>query len=146
MNDDYMDDDSETADGEIRVPYRDRGGVKTVSCLINGTLREDMIFDSGCSGTLISSAEATYMLQKGILTMDDCLGTTSSTIADGSTMESWVFVIKSLVIGDQLECTNVVVTVADNPGAPLLLGNEVLDRFPGYTIDNARHEIVFHLQ
>lgn len=133
------------SDNTVRIPFKNNGGVKTVQCLINGTILTDMILDSGCSGALISINEAEYLFSRGELTVDDYLGNSSLMIADGSIVENMVFNIKSIVIADRIECTNVKVTVAENPGAPLLLGNEVLDRIPNYTIDNERNEIVFTL-
>ena len=42
---------------EVVVPYRSEDGVKYVKVTVNG-VDFDMIFDTGCSGTLISVAEA----------------------------------------------------------------------------------------
>lgn len=134
------------SDNNVRVPFKQSGGVKTVQCLINGTILTDMILDSGCSGALISISEAQYLWSRGELTENDYMGKTKSMIADGSIVEDMVFNIKSIVIADKIECRNVEVTVSANPGAPLLLGNEVLDRMPSYSVDNARDEIVFTLK
>lgn len=135
-----------SSDNTVRVPFKNNGGVKTVQCLINGTILTDMILDSGCSGALISISEAQYLWSRGELTSNDYKGNSQSMIADGSIVENMVFNIKSIVIADKIECKNVEVTVSANPGAPLLLGNEVLDRMPSYTIDNEKDEIVFNLQ
>lgn len=148
---DYVDNDMEelayTVSGnQVRVPFKQAGGVKYVQCLINGTIKTDMILDSGCSTTLISIDEAKYMFAKGNLTKYDYLGSSQSQIADGSIVEDMVFNLKSLVIADKIECSNVEVTVSANANAPLLLGNEVLDRMPKYTVDNEHQEIVFTLQ
>ena len=45
---------------DIVVPYQEKGGVKIVSVEVNG-MHLDMIFDTGCSGTLISIAEDNYL-------------------------------------------------------------------------------------
>ena len=134
------------SDNTVRIPFKHNGGVKTVQCLINGTILTDMILDSGCSGALISISEAEYLWSRGELTLSDYMGNTKSMIADGSIVEDMVFNIKSIVIADKIECRNVEVTVSANPGAPLLLGNEVLDRMPSYSVDNERDEIVFTLK
>lgn len=52
---------------EIIVPFRNANGVKYVQVKVNGVGFE-MIFDTGCSGALISVAEANYLYQKGKLT------------------------------------------------------------------------------
>ncbi len=135
-----------STDNTVRVPFKNIGGIKTVQCLINGTILTDMILDSGCSGALISVSEAQYLWSRGELTANDYKGNAQSMIADGSIVENMVFNIKSIVIADKVECKNVEVTVSANPGAPLLLGNEVLDRMPSYMVDNENDEIVFTLQ
>lgn len=142
---DYMDTEDYTGSNEIRVPFTTRGGVKYIPCLLNGLINIDMIFDSGCSGATISIEEANYLASKGVLTMEDYRGKGYSGIADGSIVENMVFNIKSIVIDNKLKCTDVEVTVINNPNAPLLLGNDILDRLPRYTVDNENQEIVFIL-
>ena len=44
----------------ISVPFIERNGVKYVKVSVNG-LDLEMIFDTGCSSTLISVAEANYL-------------------------------------------------------------------------------------
>ena len=85
---------------EIIVPFREKNGVKYVRVSVNG-VGLDMIFDTGCSSTLISIAEARYLYEKGKLT---------------------------------------------NINAPLLLGNEVLNRLATITIDNDNQTLNFKLK
>lgn len=134
------------SDNEVRIPYTEKNGVYMLKCLINGTILTDMILDSGCSGALISIEEAKYLAAKGALTANDYLGQAQSQIADGSIVENAVFNIKSIVIAEQIECTNVTVTVSSNSNAPLLLGNEVLARLPQWGFDHQHEEIVFKLK
>lgn len=105
-----------------------------------------MIFDTGCSGALISVAEANYLYQKGKLTQDDILGTAQSQIADGSVVENMVVNLKEVVINDQILCPNVQATVSNNINAPLLLGNEILDRLATIKIDNEQEALIFKLK
>ena len=131
---------------EVSVPFTEQGGIKLIDVTVNGQFSVKMILDSGCSGTLISIAEAKYLYEKGCITQDDILGTTQSRIADGSIVANMVINLRELVIGGQIACSNVTATVSANSQAPLLLGNEVLDRAPSYSIDNQRKVIVFQLQ
>ena len=105
-----------------------------------------MILDSGCSSTLISIADAKYLYDKGYITQDDILGTTHSKIADGTIVENMVINLRELVIGGQISCANVTAVVSANAQAPLLLGNEVLNRAPSYSVDNQKNVIKFRLQ
>jgi predicted aspartyl protease len=129
----------------ISVPFNEKGGVKYVNVSVNG-LGVEMIFDTGCSGTLISVVEANYLYQKGFLTESDYLGNSKSQIADGSIVENMVFNIKELIIDGKINCSDVKATVSANINAPLLLGNEVLDRVASYTIDNENQKINFKLK
>lgn len=126
----------------ISVPYEERGNVKYVDVSVNG-FGFQMIFDTGCSGTLISVAEARYLYEKGYLTEDDFLGVTKSQIADGSIVENMVVNLKEVVIGNKILCKDVQATVSANNNAPLLLGNEVLNRVAAYSVDNENKTINF---
>ena len=105
-----------------------------------------MIFDTGCSGTLISLAEASYLFLQDQLTIDDFQGVSRSMIADGSVVENMVVKLREVTIADKVVCPDVIATVSTNLNAPLLLGNEVLDRVATITIDNERKELKFKLK
>lgn len=139
--DDFAIDETES----VIVPYREENGVKVLDVKVNG-LGLNMIFDTGCSGTLISVAEVNYLYQKGLLSQDDILGTSQSMIADGSIVENAVVNLKEVVVADKISCPNVQATVSNNVSAPLLLGNEVLNRTASYTIDNLNKTIIFKLK
>lgn len=147
----YIDIDADIPNGELtEVPYRETGGVKFVHVKVNG-VGWDMIFDTGCSGTLLSLSEARYLAEKGLLVEDDILGTTHSQIADGSIVENMVVNLRKVSIianeGVTIDCYNVPATVSNNIEAPLLLGNEVLDEVAyDYTIDNTRNVISFNVK
>ena len=130
---------------EVVVPYRSEDGVKYVKVKVNG-VEFDMIFDTGCSSTLISVAEANYLYQKGLLSQEDVIGVAHSQIADGSIVENMVVNLKEVVIDDRISCPDVKATVSSNVQAPLLLGNEVLDRVATITIDNTNQTLKFVLK
>ena len=129
----------------ISVPFTEKNGVKFVNVSVNG-IGLEMIFDTGCSGTLISVAEANYLYQKGCLKPDDFLGTSKSQIADGSIVEDMIILLKEVVIDGRIVCPDVTATVSANSNAPLLLGNEVLNRVAAYAIDNENKTINFKLK
>lgn len=134
------------ADAEIvSIPFSERDGVKYVKVSVNG-FGFEMIFDTGCSGTLISVAEANYLYQKGYLTQDDIIGIAKSQIADGSIVENMVINLKEVVLDGKIRCTDVTATVSANNNAPLLLGNEVLNRVAAYVVDNKNQIINFKLK
>lgn len=129
----------------VSIPFTEKDGVKYVNVSVNG-FGFEMIFDTGCSGTLISVAEANYLYQKGFLTEDDIIGVTQSQIADGSIMENMVINLKEVILDGKIRCTNVSATVSANNNAPLLLGNEVLNRVAAYAVDNENQTINFKLK
>lgn len=137
---------SHSSSKEVSVPFIEQGGVKLIDVTVNRQFTVKMILDSGCSSTLISIAEAKYLYEKGCITQDDILGTTQAQIADGSIVENMLINLREIIIGEQIACSNVTATVSANSKAPLLLGNEVLDRAPSYSVDNQRKLIVFQLQ
>lgn len=140
-----LDDESfELDENEVIVPFRSVGGVKYVRVTVNG-VGVNMIFDTGCSGALISVAEANYLYQKGLLSMDDIIGFAHSQIADGSIVENMVVNLREVVVGDAIICHDVEATVSNNIDAPLLLGNGVLDRAASYTVDNENEVIRFKI-
>lgn len=142
---DSMEIEYERSENTISVPFMERDGVKFIDVTVNGEFTVPMILDSGCSTTLISIAEARYLYEKGCFTQDDVLGVSQSQIADGSIVSNMVINLRQLVIGDKIICYNVRATVSSNAQAPLLLGNEVLDRAPSYSVDNVNKKIIFKL-
>ena len=147
----YIDIDADITNAEqVEVPYREDVGVKLVHVKVNG-VGWDMIFDTGCSGTLLSLSEARYLAEIGLLVKEDILGTTQSQIADGSIVENTVVKLRKVsIIANEdktIDCYNVRATVSNNIDAPLLLGNEVLDEVAyDYTIDNTRKIISFNVK
>lgn len=129
----------------VSVPFMEKGGVKYVQVEVNGVGLE-MIFDTGCSTTLISLAEANYLYQKGLLGDDDILGLSQSAVADGRVVENMIVNLDRVVIGGKILCNDVLASVSSNVDAPLLLGNEVLNRVAIVTINNSAGTIDFNLR
>lgn len=129
----------------IAVPFIESGGVKYIEVELNRTFSVRMVLDSGCSDALISVAEAQHLYSKGVLTNDDFVGKSRSMIADGSIVENMVVNLREIIIGGIIICPNVQATVSSNAQAPLLLGNEVLNRTASYTVDNQNKTIIFKL-
>ena len=127
------------------IPFHEEGGVKLVPVQING-LKLEMIFDTGCSSNLISMAEANYLYSKGLLSRGDILGSVHSQVADGRITKNMVVNLKEVILGEQLIFHDVQASVSENMQAPLLLGNEVLNRVASYTIDNEQQVIHVSLQ
>lgn len=129
----------------VSIPYTEQGGVKLLDVSING-VGVQMIFDTGCSGALISMAEARYLYEKGKITESDIKGVTQAQIADGSIVENMVINLREVVVGGKVVCPDVEATVSPNTNAPLLLGGEIINRFAAYSVDNENKVINFKMR
>lgn len=129
----------------VSIPYTEQGGVKLLDVSING-VGVQMIFDTGCSGALISMAEARYLYEKGKITESDIKGVTQAQIADGSIVENMVINLREVIVGGKVVCPDVEATVSPNTNAPLLLGGEIINRFAAYSVDNENKVINFKMR
>jgi clan AA aspartic protease (TIGR02281 family) len=122
------------------VPMVMEGGVYTIPVLINNAITIHFIVDSGASDVTVPSDVVSTLIRTGTITSTDFTGTQQYTLADGSTVKSNTFRIKSLKVGD-IVIENVTASVADSAGV-LLLGQSFLSRFKSWSIDNATHSLV----
>ena len=85
------------------------------------------------------------MAKNGKISNTDVIGTTASTIADGSIVEQGLINLKEVQIGgeDGIVLNNVEAAVALNQQAPVLLGNGVLDEVASVEVDNVNKKIKF---
>lgn len=137
--------DDEYTEDYIEIPYREISGVKQIPVKING-MGFYMIFDTGCSTNLISKLELLSLIKNGVISEEDILGVTQSTIADGSVVENLVVNLKEVVLDDKIIFSNIQASVSENIEAPLLLGNEILNQVESYEIDNNEQVIKFTLR
>lgn len=129
----------------ISIPYTEQNGVKYLDVTING-MGVQMIFDTGCSGALISIDEAEYLYKKGRISESDIKGVSQAQIADGSIVENMVINLREVVVGGKVICPDVEATVSPNSNAPLLLGGEIINRFAAYSVDNENKVINFKVK
>ena len=145
-----LNEESTVTTSTVEVPFKEHAGVKFVHVQVNG-VGWNMIFDTGCSSTLLSLSEARYLAEKGLLVQEDILGISQAQIADGSIVENMVVNLREVKIptsnGSSIDCRNVQATVSENINAPLLLGNKVLDEVAeNYIVDNVNKVIHFNLK
>lgn len=134
------------------VPYKLlSNGIKTLHVKFNDSASFDAIFDTGCSGMLISLQEAMSLVKSGTLTQNDIIGTQQSSIASGEVMVNQVFRIHEITLvdvnGKPHTLVDIPVTVVENPGAAVLLGDVVIDQLANnksYTVDLQRRVIIFN--
>jgi hypothetical protein len=118
------------------------GGTFKVPVTINGQLTLDFIVDSGAADVSIPADVVLTLWRTGSIAEEDFLGARTYTMADGSTVPSQRFLIRSLKVGDKV-LQNVTGSVAPVAGG-LLLGQSFLTRFKSWSIDNQRQALVLN--
>ncbi len=124
------------------VALEDDGGTYRIPALINGAINLRFTIDSGASDVSIPADIVAKLVQAGSVTQADFIGRQTFELADGSTIPSAIFKIKSLKVGT-LELQNVTATLANANSEPLL-GQSFLSRLSSWSMDNHRHALVLN--
>jgi hypothetical protein len=127
------------AESGHEVPLVRDGNVLKAPVVINRQLVKLFIIDSGSSDVQVP-AEVFLTLYPETVAESDFLPGTEYRLADGRTIQSQRFMIRSLRIGTH-EFEGVEASISD-PGTPLLLGQNVLGRLGSWSIDNRRGVLV----
>jgi predicted aspartyl protease len=120
----------------FEVPLRKESGLFFVAVLINDKISLDFILDSGASDVSIPADVVLTLMRTGTITAADFKGTNTYVLADGSTVPSKTFRIKSLKVGNRV-LQNVSGSLSPVEGS-LLLGQSFLGRFKSWSVDNLR--------
>ena len=127
--------------GTIEVPlHRHGGGVHTVAVKINDTLTLDFLVDSGAASVSMPADVVQALERLGTLAPGEFLGSRDYRLADGSSLPSPTFRIRSLKVGG-IVLHGVTGSMAPVHGR-LLLGQSFLSRFRSWSIDNGRQMLV----
>ena len=127
--------------GAIEVPLSRRGGgVHTVPVKINDAFTLDFLVDSGAASVSMPADVVVALVRLGTLAPEDFLGSEDYQLADGSTLPSRTFRIRSLEVGG-IVLQGVTGSMAPVNGR-LLLGQSFLSRFRSWSIDNGRQVLV----
>jgi clan AA aspartic protease (TIGR02281 family) len=118
------------------------GGTFKVPVTINGQLTLKFVVDSGASDVSIPADVVLTLMRAETITEADFLGKQVYQMADGSTVPSQRFVIRSLKVGDKV-LENVTGSIAPVAGS-LLLGQSFLSRFKSWSIDNRRQALILN--
>jgi tetratricopeptide (TPR) repeat protein len=109
------------------VPLQKSGGTFVIPVSINGALTLNFIVDSGAADVSIPADVVLTLMRTGTLHGEDFLGSKTYQLADGSTVPSETFRIRTLKVGAR-EVEDVTGSVAKIEGN-LLLGQSFLSRF-----------------
>ena len=131
---------SSASSGATEVHLVREAGTFKVPVLINGVIELHFTVDSGASDVSIPADVVMTLVRTGTLQESDFLGTKTYVLADGSTVPSATFRIRTLKVGDRI-VENVIGAVADVKGT-LLLGQSFLGKFKSWSIDNSRQVLL----
>lgn len=120
----------------------EQGGVFVIPVLVNSAIRLNFILDSGSADVSVPADVVLTLMRTGTISSSDFVGQQTYKLADGSTVPSVTFIIRSLKVGNR-EIENVTASVTGVEGS-LLLGQTFLSRFKSWSIDNQRETLVFN--
>jgi predicted aspartyl protease len=116
------------------------GGIYVVPVLINEAITLDFVVDSGAADVSIPADVVSTLMRTGTLKTTDFRGEQIYRLADGSTLPSQTFRIRSLKVGNKI-LENVKGSIGPAKG-DLLLGQSFLSRFKSWSVDNDKHALV----
>jgi clan AA aspartic protease (TIGR02281 family) len=122
------------------VALESQGGAYVVPVLINNAITLNFVVDSGASDVTIPADVVMTLVRTGTLKEEDFIGSKTYTLADGSTVPSATFRIKSLKVGNRM-IDDVTAGIAPIQGN-LLLGQSFLNKFNSWSIDNTKHVLI----
>ncbi len=129
-----------TPASSIFVYLKKQGGTYVLPVLKNNAITLNFVVDSGAADVTVPADVVWTLTRTGTLNKTDFIGTKTYTLADGSTLPSTTFRIRSLTVGNRV-VENVTAGIAPVQGS-LLLGQSFLSRFTSWSIDNSRHALV----
>lgn len=126
----------------VMLPTHNIKGVKLVECEIEG-MPVDFIFDTGASNTTISEEVFFNLLKLGnTFTFD---GQFQYSLADGSKGTADVYLTQKFTLNNY-ELNGIRIAVLSETDAPNLLGQNVLQQFDSYRVDDNYVEFVLKNQ
>src|SRR6266851_6480569 len=118
------------------IPLIKKGGVYTLPVEVNGVITLNFVLDTGASEVNIPAEVALTLYHAGTIRDTDFLPGQTYTLADGSTLNSARFLLRSLKIGNH-RMTNVPASIGPVL-SPLLLGQSFLERLGTWGLDSQK--------
>ena len=128
--------------GSTAVALQIEGGTFVVPVRINGAITLNFTIDSGSADVSIPEDVVRTLMRTGAVSSTDFRGSTTYMLADGSTMPSITFNIRSLKVGSH-NLENIAGSVAPFKANPLL-GQSFLNRFKSWSIDNRKQTLILN--
>jgi len=123
----------------ILIPVQEKDGSYIVPVLINKAITLNFIINSDLPDVSVPADIVTTLVQTRTIEDTDFIGTQPYILADGSSIPSPTFRIRSLTMNKTV-IENVIASVA--PAGELTLGQSFLTRFKSWSIDKAKQALV----
>ncbi|HYK43765.1 MAG TPA: aspartyl protease family protein [Parafilimonas sp.] len=107
-----------------------------------GSLVQYWLFDTGASDLLINNDMEKTLLQEGVLTQQNYLGTGEYEMANGIVDTCRKYMVKNTSIGKYI-VDNVVVAVTDK-GKRIIVGRSLLNKFNNWKLDNEKNLLILN--
>ncbi|MHC1744911.1 MAG: retroviral-like aspartic protease family protein [Syntrophobacteraceae bacterium] len=124
----------------IEIQLVDRGGIFTLPVKINGNITLQFMVDTGTPEVVVPDDIAITLIQSGTIKEIDFLPGSPYKLTDGSVLKSPRFNLRELEIGgmrvDNVRCS------VDSQVPELVLGEDLLNRFASWELDNARKVLI----
>ena len=119
-----------------------KSGVFEISVGINDIMKMNFILDSGASEISISSDIASVLLRSGTIDESNILEPVEYRIADGTVVTYQRLRLPKIELEGGVVINDVVASVSNSAGAPLLLGQNVLSKLGGFRIDYVNNLLI----
>lgn len=129
-----------TRDGKTIIPLEPLNGIYVVPGVINGVMNVKFAVDTGASVVAIPADVVKTLVEAGFIAQTDFLGERTYRFANGATLQSQTFRIRSLQVGNVV-IENVEAGVLPE-NAPLLLGQSFLTRLKSWSMDTTTHVLI----
>jgi predicted aspartyl protease len=126
--------------GPRSIRMKSDGGTYVVPVTINDAIKLDFVVDSGSADVSVPADVVLTLIRTGTINDSDFLGNRTYQLADGSSLPSPIFRIRSLRVGS-VRVSNVTASVAP-VRATLLLGQSFFGRFRSWSVDNDNHSLM----
>lgn len=118
---------------DIQIPLQPAGGMHYVTLGVNGT-DGLFIFDTGANGITLNKAFFDNLKRKGLASDADITGSTTATLANGTSINASLITIKELKIGQSV-LNNVTGILIPNNSAPMLVGRNIFEKLGTVSAD-----------
>lgn len=128
-----------------QIPFKvnPQNSLMVVNGTINDNYRRNFFWDTGASVIVINEGLFNAMLKNGDINKSDIVGKTTTSLADGRTVDALVVKLKSFTIGN-FTANNIETLVLPGNNSDFLIGQNIFQKFGTITIDYHKELILLN--